>query len=619
MHCTRPSLELAAWIVITAVASSPTSADAADAWTEPYPGVRHLTRTVDTPLVMHLLAVDLCATGVSARSTRSEDRGRTTSRFAGDYGLQVAVNGGFYDTRTYAPVGLAMGGGERWGDSGDSAELGFIGFDPRNRLYFSPPAEVVAEPPPGVTELVSGMPLIVEDGRVVEAPCASHFCARHPRTGVGVDRDGETLFLAVVDGRRAGHSVGATTRELGALMADLGAWRALNLDGGGSTTMYVAAEGGIVNRPSDGAQRSVSNHLGLTAGGVVDFARCCRVRPVEGLRGHFVDVEADHWAGEAIEALRSEGVTTGCQADPPAFCPQCPAERAQAAVFVARARGAAPLRPARPTFEDLPPDHFAYGEIEALAAAGVIRGCQIDPPLFCPERPITRAEVAALLMSAVDLEVPDGDETAFDDVPRDAWYAPAVEALRRACIASGCRVDPPAFCPEREATRAELAVMIARAFELADFRQCDDLPDAGVRDAGGLDAGGFDSRVSDAQPADSLPADSLPDDGRFGDGGPADAIRDARGAPNAGDAARPHRDGTLEPAPAADAIDDGGCHCRAGSAPNRNEWWLAIAFAIAFAIVVRGRRRARRAGSRPLGLPAGPSDERPQARGPGAR
>jgi hypothetical protein len=72
--------------------------------------------------------------------------------------------------------------------------------------------------------------------------------ARHPRTLVGRDRDGD-VWLVVVDGRQPGHSVGMSLHELTALSRQIGLVDALNLDGGGSSTMVV--RGVVVNRPSD--------------------------------------------------------------------------------------------------------------------------------------------------------------------------------------------------------------------------------------------------------------------------------------------------------------------------------------------------------------------------------
>jgi exopolysaccharide biosynthesis protein len=82
---------------------------------------------------------------------------------------------------------------------------------------------------------------------------------RQPRTLAGVRPDG-TLLLVTVDGRRPGWSVGMTLPEAARLMRSLGASDALNLGGGGSTTMTV--RGQVVNRPSDrGGERPVGDGL----------------------------------------------------------------------------------------------------------------------------------------------------------------------------------------------------------------------------------------------------------------------------------------------------------------------------------------------------------------------
>jgi exopolysaccharide biosynthesis protein len=86
--------------------------------------------------------------------------------------------------------------------------------------------------------------------------------ARHPRTMVGVDRDG-FIWLAAVDGRQPAYSIGMTFDEMQRLCDRLGLVSALNLDGGGSTTMVV--KGQIVNRPSDPAgARPVSDAILVT-------------------------------------------------------------------------------------------------------------------------------------------------------------------------------------------------------------------------------------------------------------------------------------------------------------------------------------------------------------------
>ncbi|MBK8026408.1 MAG: phosphodiester glycosidase family protein [Chloroflexi bacterium] len=94
----------------------------------------------------------------------------------------------------------------------------------------------------------------------------------HPRTAVAVDQSGRHLILLVVDGRQANYSEGATLDEAANLLLEFGAWDAINLDGGGSTTLVIADSAGNpvqLNSPIHthvpGRERPVGNHLGLIA------------------------------------------------------------------------------------------------------------------------------------------------------------------------------------------------------------------------------------------------------------------------------------------------------------------------------------------------------------------
>lgn len=239
----------------------PSVARAADTWTDPYPGVRHLYRTTSTPNRIHVLTVDLTRRDLRVRATRPADRGSRTSAFAASEGCELAVNGDFY-AAGYAPIGLAIGHWSQWAGSADSAGHGFIAFGVDNRVAIPGLAAVVEPPEAWMSDAVGGNRILVRDGALVDNSGCGSFCNRHPRTAAGITEDGSTLILAVVDGRSS-VSAGATLNELGALMVELGAWRALNLDGGGSTTMYIQGEGGVVNTPSDGSERVVANHLAV--------------------------------------------------------------------------------------------------------------------------------------------------------------------------------------------------------------------------------------------------------------------------------------------------------------------------------------------------------------------
>ena len=119
-----------------------------------------------------------------------------------------------------------------------------------------------------VAQVLGGAGRILRDGRcdTLENLSAENLALkfqndRHPRTFVGFDRDTTRLFLCTVDGRQES-SRGMTFSEMADFLLSLGAWNAINFDGGGSTTMVV--NGRVVNSPSDKTgERPVANVLAV--------------------------------------------------------------------------------------------------------------------------------------------------------------------------------------------------------------------------------------------------------------------------------------------------------------------------------------------------------------------
>jgi len=243
----------------------PLPARAGDTWTTPFPGVRRLQRTTTNPWNINVLEVDLNAPGVRLEATPMSMKGRRTSSLGSALHAQAAVNGDFFSYSNYMPSGLAIGQGAHWTGTVDGTWEGTIQFSrDTSRVELTRPDETVS-PAGWMQGVVSGQPLLVDGGSVL-AQSGSFCTARHPRTAVGISANGRTLYLAVVDGRQNGFSIGMTCRELGQLMHDVGAARALNFDGGGSSAMWLSGRG-VVNRPSDGSERVVSNHLAVFATG----------------------------------------------------------------------------------------------------------------------------------------------------------------------------------------------------------------------------------------------------------------------------------------------------------------------------------------------------------------
>ncbi|MGP1272442.1 MAG: phosphodiester glycosidase family protein [Phycisphaerales bacterium] len=117
---------------------------------------------------------------------------------------------------------------------------------------------------PGSGDSLPGS-LLVDDGVNLGSTARVSPSSREPRTVVGVSQDGATLHIAVIDGRQPGYSVGMTLPEIADFLIGKGAWDAVNLDGGGSSSFVFRDTAGVTvtNSPSDGAFRAVANHLGF--------------------------------------------------------------------------------------------------------------------------------------------------------------------------------------------------------------------------------------------------------------------------------------------------------------------------------------------------------------------
>jgi ELWxxDGT repeat protein len=182
----------------------------------------------------------------------------------------------------------------------------------------------------------------------------------------------------------------------------------------------------------------------------------------------FADVPPTHWAFRFAEALVEAGLTNGCGLGN--YCPGRSVNRAEAAVFLVGAAHGAAFTPPPATgavYSDVPANHWAARWIEQLAADGLTSGCGTAPPRYCPDRTVTRAEMAVLVLRAKYGSAwtpPPATGMVFGDVPAAYWAAPWIERLAAEGIAGGCGNGD--FCPERGVTRAELAVYLAGAFGL---------------------------------------------------------------------------------------------------------------------------------------------------------
>ncbi len=182
--------------------------------------------------------------------------------------------------------------------------------------------------------------------------------------------------------------------------------------------------------------------------------------------GRFLDVDpATHFAFFFVETLERSGVTGGCGGD--FYCPEQPVTRAQMAVFLERGINGSGFVPPPATgtvFGDVGPNDFGAAFIERLFADGITGGC--GGGNYCPMSPVTRAQMAVFLLRARygASFTPPPATGIFGDVPVGSFADAFIEQMAAEGITGGCGGGN--FCPNDPITRAQMAVFLVRTFGL---------------------------------------------------------------------------------------------------------------------------------------------------------
>lgn len=291
-------------LLLITVAFMASDADAAQVVSEPFLGVRHIfqTETSPRPLNIHVVEIDLSAPGLSFQVTPvgpdprpigsnpgwaglpMETLRQTTRQFANSVGAQVAINASFFSAETIdgqlwsQNLGLTASNGTAYspweaGANNDNDFDDALNVTQANQAAFvkmpsSIPTGFETTPIVPLYNTVTGSHRIIQSGviRTITGGAGGPFSLRS-RTGVGLTAGNAKLLLMTVD--EVGGSQGVTVPELATLMASHGATNAINLDGGGSTTLVMdyygdGAASQLVNVPS-GGERSVGVNLGVFA------------------------------------------------------------------------------------------------------------------------------------------------------------------------------------------------------------------------------------------------------------------------------------------------------------------------------------------------------------------
>ncbi|MBP2702878.1 phosphodiester glycosidase family protein [Microbispora sp. RL4-1S] len=226
--------------------SSATVARAADGSSTPVTGINRVPKPDELVLYTEELG----------RATPSDDGAEAVLDATGKV-IKVRDAGGTVPKGTRVLHGVGTAADWLWehAPQGSAVKVVTKVTDMRTRkgIPLTPDTNIIG----GAVGLVRGGKTAITPGRDGMAN-TSMILRRHPRTLAGVTRTGK-LIIALVDGRAPGGSVGASFFEAAALMRWLGARDAVNLDGGGSSTMVVGKK--VVNKPSDGVERGVGDAL----------------------------------------------------------------------------------------------------------------------------------------------------------------------------------------------------------------------------------------------------------------------------------------------------------------------------------------------------------------------
>jgi hypothetical protein len=171
----------------------------------------------------------------------------------------------------------------------------------------------------------------------------------------------------------------------------------------------------------------------------------------------FEDVAPADVSFDAVNSLLRKAITAGCGSTPPRFCPSDTITRGQLAIFLSRLLkgGDHFSAPDKPYFTDVPPQHVYFRWIQQTAALGIHVACGSDDK-FCPEQVVSRAEMAAFLVQARFLgqKLDFSAKPVYADVPQSHKFFSYIQKTKALGIA-GC--SNAAFCPDKAVTRAEMA------------------------------------------------------------------------------------------------------------------------------------------------------------------
>ena len=194
----------------------------------------------------HIVAIYDATKVKLIQSTRIKRGGQILDKIAESYNAPVAINasGFLFKPSGLMPIGTTIMNGEIVQDGQvPDGKATIVGFNKEGVMILSTKSAEKALNEDKLVDAVEFKPFLIVNGKKTEFSGNGGWGIA-PRTAIGQRKDGIVLFV-VIDGRRAGHSIGISIKELADVMYKYGAYNACNLDGGGSSAMY--ADGDIIS------------------------------------------------------------------------------------------------------------------------------------------------------------------------------------------------------------------------------------------------------------------------------------------------------------------------------------------------------------------------------------
>lgn len=209
---------------------------------------------------VHVLRLDLREPGLRVEVSAPAERGLPMDRRAERAPAAVAsFNASFFDS-SFVPRGVTVSQGEVWAPVLAAGASPWLACDrtQRCRIGFVD----AAKRPADAMNAVAGTPWLVREGQVRteadDAGCPGLCARRHPRTAVGLAGQGRWLLVVLAEGRRP-PVAGVTLAQLSQLMRELGAQDAINLDGGGSSTLWLQGRAVMARPDNEPGERPLAN------------------------------------------------------------------------------------------------------------------------------------------------------------------------------------------------------------------------------------------------------------------------------------------------------------------------------------------------------------------------